>query len=142
MSANNNCMFMGRLASDPETRFSTDGNTAITRFRLAVNRSFKRDGEPDADFLNIVAFGKSAESIGKYFQKGSPILLQTHVQTGSYTNRDGQRVNTTDFVVDAWSFVGSKPENGSERRSAAPERIPENELVPVPKTMEENLPWD
>lgn len=134
----NNCIFSGRLTNDPEVRYSANGETAITRFRLAVNRRFKREGEPDADFLNILAFGKSAENIGKYFKKGSMIILETHVQTGSYENREGQKVYTTDFVVDSWDFAGS-----SETKSEKPKEEPkakDGELVPVPES--DNLPWD
>ena len=143
----NKCLFVGRLTADPETRYSQNGDTAITRFRIAVNRRVKKEGEPDADFLNAVAFGKNAENIGKYFTKGSQILLDTHVQTGSYTNKDGQKVFTTDFVVESWEFVGGKSENGSNGHSGTPSGAPkkpeqkDGEFVDVPETTED-LPWD
>ena len=136
----NKCIFLARFVTDPEKRYSQSGDTAITRGRVAVGRRIKREGEPDADFLNIVAFGKDAENIDKFFQKGSPILITSHVQTGSYTNKNGQKVYTTDFVVDEWEFVGAKTENGSEGRSDATQ-AKAGEFVPVP-TADEDLPWD
>lgn len=141
MSANNKCFFLGRFVADPELRYA--GETAIARGRIAVSRRYKRDGDPDADFLNLVSFNKTAESISKYFQKGSLILVETHVQTGSYTNKDGQKRYTTDFVVDAWEFTGAKDENGSEAHSDAPkkESPKDGEFVSVPETTED-LPWD
>ena len=86
----------------------------------------------------MLAFGKNAENIGKFFQKGAMILVETHVLTGSYTNKNNQKVYTTDFVVDAWEFVGGKAENGSEWRSEATEAKP-GEFTPV---KDEDLPWD
>ena len=108
----NKCLFLGRLCADPETRVTTGSNPmTVTRFRLAVNRRFKREGEPDADFLGCVSFGKMAEIIEKYFRKGSLISIECHVQTGSYKNKDGATVYTTDFIIDDFDFV--------ERKSAA-----------------------
>ena len=131
---------MGRLVADPETRYSQNGEMAICRFRLAVARRFKKQGEPDADFLNMVAFGKNAENIQKYFSKGSLILAESHVQTGSYKNKDGRTVYTTDFIVDSWEFAGGKQEEKKEESKVAD--LPENEFVPVPENMDEaGLPW-
>ena len=130
----NTCIFTGRFTADPEKRYSSNGEMAICRFRLAVPRRFKRDGEPDADFLNMVSFGKTAENIEKYFEKGSMILVQTHVQTGSY-EKDGRKAYTTDFVVDAFDFIGGKAE-GKETKPASKE----GEFVPVPEGDGE-LPW-
>jgi len=142
----NKCIFCGRFVADPETRY-TQGNTpmAVTRFRLAVDRRYKREGEPSADFLNMVAFGKSAENIGKYFGKGSMILIESHVQMGTFTNREGQKVYTTDFVIDAWEFVGARTERPSEGQSdshSVVDNAPEGEFMDIPDDVNEELPWN
>lgn len=124
----NRCIFMGRFAADPEIRYTQD-NTAVVRGRLALNRS-KGD---EADFINIVGFGKTAENIQKYFLKGNPILIESHVQVGSYTNKEGRKVTTHDFVIDHWEFVGSK--------SDEPKKVPDGEFVDVPEGSGEDLPW-
>ena len=109
----NNCVFTGRLTREPDVKYTTgEKATAICRFTIAVDRKFKREGEPTADFLNMVAFGKHAENIGKYFHKGKPIVIEkSHVQTGSYTNKEGIKVYTTDFMVDEWGFVEKDSDN-------------------------------
>jgi len=105
----NKVILVGRLVRDPETRYTTGENaTCITRFSVAVDRRFKREGESNADFPNCVAFGKTGEFIEKYFKKGSRIGVVGRIQTGSYTNKDGAKVYTTDVVVDEAEFVESK----------------------------------
>jgi single-strand DNA-binding protein len=100
---------MGRLTKDPEIRSTADGKT-IASYSLAVNRSFKRDGDPDADFLNCVAFGKPAEFAEKYFKKGMQILVTGRIQTGSYTNKEGHKVYTTDIIIESQEFTEKKQE--------------------------------
>ena len=91
----NKVILMGRIVRDPEVRYSTGENaTAIARYSLAVDRRFKRDGEPTADFINCVAFGKTAEFAEKYFHQGIKIAIVGRIQTGSYTNKDGVKVYT------------------------------------------------
>ena len=102
----NNVILMGRPTRDPEVR--TAGETSIARFSLAVDRRFKRDGEPTADFINCVAFGKTAEFFEKYIRRGTKIVVQGRIQTGSFTNKDGQKVYTTDVVVENVEFAESK----------------------------------
>lgn len=103
-----NCVIlMGRLTRDPEIRYSQTG-TAVARYNLAVNRRYSREGEPGADFLNCIAFGKSAEFAEKYFRKGLKIVIRGRIQTGSYTNRDGATVYTTDVVIEEQNFAESK----------------------------------
>lgn len=101
----NKCYFIGRLTRDPEVRVSTDGKMQIARYSIAVDRRGKDGG---TDFLNCVAFDKGAEFAEKYLNKGIKIAVNAHVQTGSYKNREGQTVYTTDFVVDETEFVESK----------------------------------
>ena len=106
---------VGRLTRDPEVRYSTGENaTCIARFSVAVNRRFKNsDGNYDADFINCIAFGKSGEFIEKYFKKGMAIGISGRIQTGSYTNKDGIKIYTTDVVVEESEFVESKSASGS-----------------------------
>lgn len=108
----NNCSFIGRIANQPELRFTPGNGMAVLKFSLAVNRKFKKD---EVDFINIVAFNKTAEIIQSYFKKGDMIALETHVQTGSYNAQDGTKRYTTDFIVDSFYFVGgNKKENNSD----------------------------
>lgn len=100
---------MGRLTRDPEIKYTQGGNSmAIARYTLAVDRRFKRDGEPTADFINCVAFGRGAEFTEKYFRQGLKAVVTGRIQTGSYTNKDGQKVYTTDVVVEEQEFAESK----------------------------------
>lgn len=114
----NKVILLARLTRDPEVRYS-QGNEpmAIARYGLAVNRRFKRDGEQEADFINCVAFGKNAEFAEKYLKKGTKILIEGRIQTGSYTNKDGVKVYTTDVVVESQEFAESKQsgQNTQER---------------------------
>ena len=100
---------MGRLTADPDVRYSQGENpTAVAKYTLAVDRRFKRDGEPTADFIRCVVFGKPAEFTEKYFRKGTKICISGRIQTGSYTNRDGQKIYTTDVIVEEQDFAESK----------------------------------
>lgn len=106
----NKVVLMGRLARDPEVRYSQGENAmAIARYTLAVDRRrSSSNGENSADFISCIAFGKSAEFAEKYLHKGTKIALAGHIQTGSYTNRDGAKVYTTDVVVDEQEFAESR----------------------------------
>ena len=105
----NKVILMGRLTRDPETRYSQGASgTAVCRYSLAVNRSYKRDGEPDADFVNIVAFGNRGEFAGKYFRKGMMVAVVGELRNGSYTDKDGNKRYTTDVIVTEQYFAESK----------------------------------
>ena len=106
----NKVILMGRLTRDPEVRYSTSGDNqlAIARYTLAVDRRFKRDGEQTADFIRCVAFGRSGEFAEKYFRQGMRVLVSGRLQTGSYVNKDGQRVYTTEVILDDQEFADSK----------------------------------
>ena len=105
----NKVILMGRLTRDPEVRYSQGENsTAIARYTLAVDRRFKRDGDQPADFIGCVAFGKLGEFAEKYLRKGTKVVVTGRIQTGSYTNKDGQKVYTTDVVVEECEFAESK----------------------------------
>lgn len=105
----NKVILMGRLTRDPEVRYSAGDNPmAVANYTLAVDRRFKRDGEDNADFIGCVAFGKAAEFAEKYFRQGLKITISGYIQTGSYTNRDGQKVYTTKVVIEEQEFAESK----------------------------------
>lgn len=105
----NKVILMGRLVRDPDIRYSNGENaTVIARFTLAVDRRFKREGEQSADFISCISFGKSAEFAEKYLRKGIKLVVTGRIQTGSYTNKDGQRVYTTDVIVEEQEFAESK----------------------------------
>lgn len=111
----NKVILIGNLTRDPEIRTMTGENaTVIARFTLAVQRQFKNaDGKREADFINCVSFGKQSEFIEKYFKKGNKAAIVGHIQTGSYKNKDGATVYTTDVVVENIEFVGSKNSEGN-----------------------------
>ena len=104
----NKVILMGRLTRDPELRYSTgERQMAIARYTLAVARKVKTN-DTEADFINCIAFGKSAEFVEKYFRQGQRVLIEGRLQTGSYTNKEGQKVYTTDIIVDSQEFADSK----------------------------------
>lgn len=105
----NKINLIGRLTKDPDVRYSQGSNsTALAKYTLAVDRRFKKDGEPTADFINCVAFGKNGEFAEKYLKKGVKIAVSGRIQTGSYTNKDGNKVYTTDVIVEEQEFCESK----------------------------------
>lgn len=118
----NKVILIGRLVSDPEVKYTTgEKQTAIARYRIAVNRKFKKDGEQEADFISCVAFGKAGEFAEKYLAKGMKIAITGRIQTGSYENKEGQRVYTTDIIVEEHEFCESKNANNAENISDSAE---------------------
>ncbi len=117
----NKVMLIGRLTRDPDNRMTTGSNPmSVTRITVAINRNQKKeDGSQQADFIGCIAFGKNAENIGKYFVKGNRIAIEGRIQTGSYTNREGNKVYTTDVVVDHFEFVESKTEREATQQAPA-----------------------
>lgn len=137
----NKVILMGRLVRDPEVRYS-QGENAMTmaRYTLAVDRKFKRDNEPNADFINCIAFGKNGEFVEKYLHKGIKILVEGRWQSGSYTNRDGQKVYTNDCVVESCEFAESKNASQSERPQQA--NNSDGEWMNIPDGIDEELPFN
>ena len=135
----NKVEIVGRLTRDVEIR-TTESGTVTARFSIAVSRRFKNvEGVYEADFINCVAFGKTAEFIEKYFSKGSMIGVTGRIQTGSYTNKDGQKVYTTDVVIEECEFVTSKSDNNNTTK---PEDTVTPDFVDVPADTDEELPWN
>lgn len=125
----NKCILLGRITKDIDLNFAQGSGTAIAKFSLAVPRKFKKG---ETDFLNIVAFGKTAETIAQYFKKGSMILLETHAQSGSYDAKDGTKRYTTDFIADNFEFVGTNNNSGKvEENGTGNNELTTDELTPV-----------
>ena len=155
----NKVILMGRLTRNPEVRYSAgDNSMAIARYTLAVDRRFRRsDDGNNADFIQCVAFGRSAEFAEKYFHQGLKVLVTGRIQTGSYTNRDGQKVYTTDVVVEDQEFAESKAasmangdggyQNNYQPSAPAPSK-PEpsaaigDGFMNIPDGIDEELPFD
>ena len=107
----NKVILIGRLTRDVEMKYSTNNDTAIARYTLAVNRPFKREGEPEADFLPCVAFNKTAEFAEKYLAKGMRVAIEGRIQTGSYTNSEAKKVYVSEIVVERQEFLEKKIRN-------------------------------
>ena len=149
----NKVILMGRLTRDPEVRYSQgDNSMAIARYTLAVDRRFRRnnDGEQTADFIGCVAFGRSAEFAEKYFRQGLKVIVTGRIQTGSYTNKEGQKIYTTDVVVEDQEFAESKAASessmGSYRQaSPSPSPAPSADIgdgfMNIPDGIDEELPF-
>lgn len=146
----NKAILMGRLTRDPEVRYSQGENqTAIARFTLAVDRRFKRAGETqEADFIGCVAFGKQAEFVEKYFKQGMKMVAVGRIQTGSYTNKDGQKVYTTDVVAEEIEFAESKGNNSEASQQGHSNFRPEpnsaigDGFMNIPDGIDEELPFN
>lgn len=140
----NKVILMGRLTRDAEIRYSQGENSmAIARFSLAVDRRFRKDGEQGADYINCIAFGKTAEFYEKFGRKGTKFVIEGRIQTGSYTNKDGQRVYTTDVVVENTEFAESKSNNQSGNRSQN-NSVPSSDdgFMNIPDGIDEELPFN
>lgn len=141
----NKVILMGRLTRDPEVRYTQGDNaSAVARFSLAVDRRFKKDGEQTADFINCVAFGKTGEFIEKYGHKGTKFVVEGRIQTGSYTNKDGQKVYTTDVVVEQVEFAESKSSaDGNTTNNTANSNAPtDTSFMDIPDSIDEELPFN
>ena len=142
----NKVILMGRLTRDPEVRYS-QGNEpiAIARYTLAVDRRFKRNSdENSADFIGCVAFGKAGEFAEKYFRKGIRVLVTGRIQTGSYTNREGQKVYTTDVIIEEQEFAESRAasEGNSQGQQRQQEQSAGDGFMNIPDGVDDELPFN
>lgn len=149
----NKVILMGRLTRDPDVKYTAGDNPmAIARYTLAVDRRFKRENEATADFISCVAFGKAAEFAEKYFRQGTRIVVSGRIQTGSYTNRDGNKVYTTDVAVEEQEFAESKNtaagNNNAQGNTAAGQQsgnqgvsVDADGFMNIPDGIEEELPF-
>jgi len=132
----NKAILIGRLTRDPELHYTTgEDSLAIARYTLAVDRGFKREGDTTADFISCVTFGRNATFAEKYFRKGMKIAIGGRIQTGSYTNRDGQKVYTTEVVAEEQEFAESKKGNRQQD-------VDENGFMTIPDGVEGDLPFN
>lgn len=130
----NHVVLMGRLTKDPEIRYTNSGKT-VGSFSIAVNRRFKSDGQPEADFFNCVTFGKQAEFVEKYLHKGTKILLGGEVQNNNYKDKDGVTHYSVSIVVDEIEFAESKSQNNNSASN-------NTDFMSVPEGVEEQLPFN
>ncbi len=146
----NRVILMGRLTRDPDIRYSQNGgdNSAVARFTIAVDRRTRRDQGGDqqtADFIGCVAFGRQAEFAEKYLKQGTKIACEGRIQTGSYTNKDGQRVFTTDVVLDNIEFAESKNSQGNSNAGGYNDRPQpsgaDNGFMNIPEGIDDELPF-
>lgn len=137
----NKVIEIGRLTKDPEIRYSQVANTTcVARYTLAVDRKFKQEGQPTADFINCIAFGKLGEFAEKYLHKGTKIAVTGRIQTGSYKKKDGNTVYTTDVVVDEQEFCESKSQSNSQPQ---PTPSNDNSWMSIPDNLDDSsLPFN
>lgn len=144
----NKVILMGRLVRNPDVRYTTtDEPTAIARYTLAVDRKFKRDGEQTADFIRCVAFGRNGEFAEKYFHQGTKIVAEGRIQTGSYQDKDGKTVFTTEVVIEGQEFAESKAvaDSNSVNTQSTPPPMPDNanEFMNIPDNVDDSgLPFN
>lgn len=137
----NKVILIGRLTRDPEVRYPQgEKASAVGRYTLAVERRFRREGEQSADFINCVAFGRAAEFAERYFRQGVKIAVVGRIQTGSYINRDGIKVYTTDVVIEEQEFAESKREQDENHAGPTP-AIDEEGFMNIPDGIDEETPF-
>lgn len=144
----NKTILCGRLVRNPEVRYTQGGKPiCIARYTLAVNRRFSREGDQKADFISCIAFGKQGEFAEKYLKQGTKIIISGRIQTGSYTNRDGVKVYTTDVVIEEQEFAESKAAAGNSEPEKQKEETAENQpplndgFMTIPEGIEDELPF-
>lgn len=141
----NKVILMGRLTRDPEVRYTDSSEPmAIARYTIAVDRRARGQQEQTADFISCVAFGKSGEFAEKYLHKGTKVVVEGRIQTGSYTNKEGQKVYTTDVVVEQQEFAESKNTSGGGENAQAPSPQTQTDsdgFMNIPEGFDEELPF-
>lgn len=138
----NKVILMGRLTRDPEIRYPQDPEAAaVGRFSLAVDRRFKKDGGPDADFFNCVCFGRQAEFVEKYLKKGIKMLITGRVENNNYTDRDGHKVYAVQIMVEEMEFAESKAAGQSQQEHREPAPEVGDGFMTIPDGIEEELPF-
>lgn len=136
----NKVILMGRLIKDPDLR--GEGNGLCARYTLAVDRKYKKDGEDNTDFINCVVFSKGAEFAEKYLKKGTKVAITGRIQTGSYTNKDGQKVYTTDVIVEEQEFAESKASNDKNNgQQTAAASGNDDDFMDLPDNIKDDMPF-
>ena len=141
----NKVILIGRFVRDPEIRYTTN-DRCCANFSIAVDRKYKQEGQQDADFPRVIAWGKTAEFIEKYFRQGMKIVIEGRIQTGKYTNKEGQTVYTTDVVAESVEFAESKSASSNSNSSKTAEskpKIDEDGWMNIPDDVDdEGLPFN
>lgn len=138
----NKSLLCGRLTRDPDVRYSHGAKPmAVARGTLAVDRKFKQEGQPTADFISIVAFGKTAEILEKHCHKGTKLIIEGRIQTGSYANKDGNKVYTTDVVVENLEFAESKAASNAQNGSGTAQKSNDDGFMHIPEGIDAELPF-
>ena len=139
----NKAILVGRLTRDPEVRYSQGQNaTAVARYTVAVDRRFKRNNEPTADFIPCVVFGRSAEFAEKYFRQGMRVSVSGRIQTGSYTNKDGVKVYTTEVIVEEQEFAESRAESEANKGTYQQSAPAGDGFMNIPDGLDDELPFN
>ena len=142
----NKAILVGRLTRDPEVRYSQGENTtAVARYTIAVERRFKRDGEPTADFIPCVVFGRSAEFVEQYFRQGMRVAISGRIQTGNYTNKDVVKVYTTELIVEEQEFAESRSERSDPVQTKSPINASgsaKDGFTNIPDGIDDELPFN
>lgn len=145
----NKIILMGRLTRPPEVRYSQGASpTAVAKFSLAVDRRWKREGEPDADFFNCTAFGRLAEFVEKYLNQGIKVVVVGRIQNDNYTNKEGQKVYSVQVLLDEIEFAESKSASAGSvpgprlEDRPVPEQAANDGFLSVPDGAEEELPFN
>lgn len=137
----NKCIFMGRLTKDPEVRYGGDNNTCIASFSLAVDRRFKREGQPDADFFDFTAFGKTGEFVEKYLHKGTKVVVDAEAQNNNYNDKNGNKQYRIRFVVNSIEFAESKKASQQNQQNGSSDNS-NDDFIPVPESgVDSDLPF-
>ena len=140
----NKIFLLGNLTRDPEISYTQSSNMCVARISIAINRRFKRDNEPDADFFNCTAFGKTAEFIEKYFHKGSRMSLVGRVQNDNYTNKNGEKVYSVQIIIEEVEFAekaGNNNNNTNNDTPAPPPASSDDDFVSVPEGIQDEIPF-
>ena len=140
----NKVILMGRLTRDPNVRYTQQNSSqepmCVARYTMAVDRWGQRDGQPSADFISCVAFGRNGEFAEKHLKQGTKIVATGRIQTGSYTNRDGQKIYTTDVVIEEQEFAESKKAAGEQEQNAGYTDAGDG-FMNIPDGVDEQLPF-
>lgn len=130
----NKYICMGRLTKDPEVRYKSDGGAAVARYTIAVDRRYKQDGKPDADFIPVTAFGKLGEHAEKYYKKGTKVIVTGRLETDNY-EKDGKKVYTWGIIAEEQEFAESKNSNGSSPEPSG------DGFMDIPDNADEEMPF-
>ena len=143
----NKVILLGNLTREPEIRYAQGSNMAVAKFSLAINRRYKRDGEPEADFFNCTAFGKTAEFIEKYFKKGSRMALTGRLQNDNYTNKNGEKVYSVNIITEEVEFAekagnNNNNDNNTNKDTTTPQTASDDDdFVSIPENAQSEIPF-